>query len=211
MREKYKKIERCNIKKLLGCDKLLFLKKINQQMQIFQKKNKNEITIDWKENGLQYHIKDEVIDKSFFVPFEDISNNTYSFKEQNNSMRNFAIYTLVMGSLFLIINLLYETRFWSWLFMFAAPFFYWRFKRSQISFLVIESEQSPQMYIIKNGMENEIYNNILSARNTYLRAQYAGIDYQNIRASELKKFEWLLYLGVISEREYSFLKDELTT
>lgn len=178
-------------------------------MEFLQKKNKNQIRIAIKDKGIDYHIQDEMLDKQFFVPFEDISNRTYSFKEQNNGMKNFAIYTGVMGSLFLLINLLYETRFWSWLFLLSTPFFYWRYKISQVGFLVIECEQSPQLYIIKNGQENEIYDTLITARNTYLRTCYAAINYHQTRAAELQKFEWLHDLGVINEQEYCFLKDEL--
>lgn len=178
-------------------------------MQVLQKKHNNKISIEYQTNGIQYHIKDSSIDKGFFVPFEDISNSTYSFKEQNNGMKNITIYVLVMGLAFLLINLLYDQHFWSWLFLLTAPYFYWRFKKSQIHFLVIETDYSPQMYLIKDGKEEEVYNQIIEKRNTYLRSQYADVNYENIRASELKKFEWLLALNVISEKEFSFLKDEL--
>jgi len=178
-------------------------------MEFQQKKNKNHIRVVIKKNGIDYHIQDPMIDKQFFVPFEDLSNRSYSFKEQNNGMKNFAIYTGVMGSLFLFINLLYETRFWSWLFLLSSPFFYWRYKASQIAFIVIECEQSPQLYLIKDGQEMAIYDALISARNKYLRTCYAAIHYENSRAAELQKFGWLYDLGVITEREYSFLKDEL--
>lgn len=175
----------------------------------FQKRNKNVIKIDFKNNGIEYSLKDESINMTDFIPYENITNNKHEVYESNKSFKNYAIYTGVIGAIFLAINIFDGTRLWAWLFLLACPTFIILFKISQTSFTVIDAEDKMQIFVINDRQKDEIIEKIYNNRDEYLKKHFGKIDYDNDKENEISKFVWLMDLGLINEREFDVIKEEI--
>jgi hypothetical protein len=178
-------------------------------MKYTQKKNKNFHTFKFEDNGITYTIKDESLNKEVFIPFENITNNTHEVYEKNMSYRNNAIYTAVIGVIFLLINIIYQTRLWAWLFLLSAPIFYWLYNNSKVTYKVIKVENEIDIYLIKAKEMAEINDEIFKQRNQYLRTKYGEINPNNNADDEIRKFQWLKNLGVFSKREFEVISDSI--
>jgi len=175
-----------------------------------QKKNANEVTIEILSNGINYSLSDKTIKKNEFIPFENITNETYEFYESNDSFKNNSIYTGIIGILFLSINIIYQTRLWAWIFLLAAPIFLYLFWRSKVSYLVLTVDGKTDIFIVMDSDYKSIQNRIISERNIFLKKTYCKIDFSNDRSEEIKKFKWLYNLGVITENEFVVITEELS-
>ncbi|WP_162051441.1 hypothetical protein [Pontibacter pamirensis] len=178
-------------------------------MTYYQKKNKNSISVEIGESGIVYKIKDETTNRTEKVPYENILNDQYEFYESNKTFKNNAIYTGVVGALFLAINIFYGTKLWAWLFMLACPIFYYLYYRSKAAFTVIKTAGDINMFILQDEQHDEIVNAIYKHRNNYLQYNYLPINYDNNPQAELSKFAWLKELDVINEREYQVVREEI--
>ena len=178
-------------------------------MILKQYKNNNRIQFEFKEYGINYTLVDSSIKKTEFIPYENIENDSYELFEKNDYYKNNAIYTGVVGVIFLAINIIYQTTLWSWLFLIACPTFAILFKRSKTDFKVINVEDKIDIYIIKDEKFEEINSLIYSKRNEYLKENYYAIDYDNDVNSEIGKFKWLRNIGVINDREFNVIREEL--
>ena len=179
-------------------------------MKIEQKKNNNKITLDFKDGGINYTLNDETINKTEFIPYEDIENSSYELYESNKYHKNNAIYLGVVGVIFLLINIFYGMRLWAWLFLMASPIFFILYKRSKTNFKVINVDEKMDIYLIKDQKLDEINSLIYKNRNKYLKDSYYAINYDNDKNSEIGKFNWLKSLEVITEREFQVIKEEIT-
>jgi hypothetical protein len=174
-----------------------------------QKKNKTEISIDIRETELVYGIKDESISRKEAIPFEQILTSRYEVFEQNKSFKNNAVYTAVLGTLFLSINIFYGAQLWAWLFLVAAPIFYFLYHRSKAAFTVIKTTGDLNLFILQDKQHAEILKNIYKARNDHFIHNYLEINYENDPVEELDKFSWLKEQGVITERELQVIQEEI--
>jgi hypothetical protein len=138
-----------------------------------------------------------------------VLNDQYEVFESNKSFKNNAIYTLVVGTIFLLINILYGTRLWAGLFLLASPIFYFLYYRSKAAFTVIKTSEGTNLLILKDKNHDEIVGQIYSSRNEYLKDNYLEINYDNEANSELNKFSWLKEQGIISEKEFVVIREEI--
>ena len=178
-------------------------------MQYTQKKNKSIHTYYFEETGLRYSIKDEQIKKSVLIPYENITNQWHEFFESNLSFRNYAIYTGVVGVIFLTINILYGAKLWAWLFLIASPTFYVLYSKSKTAYKVINVENDIDIFIINDKQSSTIENLILEKRNEYLKRVYGQINYENDPEKEIGKFRWLTSLGIFSDREFNIISESI--
>ncbi|MEJ8802150.1 hypothetical protein [Pontibacter sp. H249] len=174
-----------------------------------QKKNKNNICIEIGEDCLTYTIKDDSTNRTEKVPYENILNDKYEFFESNKAYKNNAIYTGVVGAIFLAINIFYGTKLWAWLFMLACPTFFYLYHRSKAAFTVIKTSSDINMFILQDKQHNEVVESIYKSRNNYLQDKYLSIDYDNDQQREMSKFAWLFELGVINGREFQVIREEI--
>ena len=174
-----------------------------------QKRNNNIIKLDFETSGINYTLKDENINKTEFIPFENITNNSHEIFESNKSYKHYAIYTGVVGTLFLIINIFYSTKLWAWLFLLACPTFFILFKRSKTDYKVLNVESKMDIFVINDKQQSEIIEKVYSSRNIYLKSHYGKINYNNDRNDEVSKFSWLKQLGIINEREFEVIREEI--
>lgn len=178
-------------------------------MTYHQKKNKNEISIDITDTGILYKIKDETVSRKEEIPFEQVLNDQYEFFESNKAFKNNAIYGTVVGILFLLINLFYGTKLWAGLFLLVSPVFFYLYHRSKAAFTVIKTGGEINLFILQDKQHDEILQNIYKKRNAYLIDQYLEINYDNDPQAELNKFEWLKKQGVINDREFQVIHEEI--
>lgn len=174
-----------------------------------QKKNKNIISVDLVENGIIYKIKDESMNRTENIPYENILNEQYEIYESNKTFKNNAIYGGIVGVLFLAINIFYGTRLWAWLFLLSSPTFYYLYHRSKTAFTVIKTTGEINIFILQDNHHDEILDRIYKTRNSYLQGKYLSINYENDPQSEINKFNWLKELGVITKREYQVIHEEI--
>lgn len=174
-----------------------------------QKKNKNNISVSLEEEGIIYKIKDESMNRTENIPYENILNEKFEAFESNKSFKNNSIYTGIIGIIFLTINIFYGSGLWAWLFLLASPTFYFLYHKSKAAFTVIKTSGGINMYILQDNQHNEILEQIYKKRNNYLQENYLSINYNNDPQSELNKFNWLKGLGIINEREYQVIEEEI--
>ena len=178
-------------------------------MKIQQKKNKNKIVLDFKDGGINYTLIDESINKTEFIPYENIENNSYELFESNKYYKSNAIYLGIVGVLFLSMNIFYGMKLWAWLFIMGSPIFYMLYKKSKTDYKVINVDEQMDIYLIKDKKLEEINSLIYKNRNKYLKENYYEINYDNDKDSEIGKFKWLKNIEVISEREFNVIKEEI--
>jgi hypothetical protein len=178
-------------------------------MHFYQKKNKNNISIEIGKDYLTYSIKDETTNRTEKVPYENILNDKYEFYESNKAFKNNAIYAGVVGAIFLAINIFYGTKLWAWLFMLGCPIFFYLYHRSKAAFTVIKTDGDINMFILQDKQHDEVLENIYKSRNSYLQDKYLSIDHDNDPQREMNKFAWLLELGVINGREFQVIREEI--
>lgn len=178
-------------------------------MHFRQKKNKNDISIEIGENHLTYGIKDETTNRIEKVPYENILNDKYEFYESNKAFKNNAIYTGVVGAIFLAINIFYGTKLWAWIFILASPTFFYLYYRSKAAFTVIKTTGDINMFVLQDKQHDEVIKSIYKSRNNYLQENYLSIDYDNDPQREMSKFAWLFELGLINGREFQVIREEI--
>src|SRR5688500_447686 len=115
-----------------------------------QKKNKNNISIEIRTDGIIYQIKDDTVNRTENVPFERILNDKYEIYESNKTFKNNAIYGAVVGAIFLAINIIYGTKLWAWLFILSAPTFYFLYYRSKAAFTVIKTTGDINLFVLQD-------------------------------------------------------------
>ncbi len=175
-----------------------------------QDKNGNSLRFEFKEDGINYTLKDKSIHKTEFIPFESITNKTHEFFERNDGHKQRAIYFLIVGTLFLIANLVLQTKLWAWLFLIGAPIFYYLYKKSIVNYKVINTQDNMDIYILNDNNEDDIFKAIYNKRNEYLVNTYLSINYSNDPLNEISKFLWLKSLEVINNKEFEVIKEEIT-
>lgn len=148
-------------------------------MQVFrQNKNGNDLKFEFKDNGIQYTLKDRTIHKSEFIPFENITNNFHEYFEKNDGHKSRAIYFLVVGLLFLGFNIVFKLRLWAWMFLIGAPVFYFLYKKSIVNYKVLNTEQgNMDMFVLDDSNQDLIVQSIYDKRNDYLKDNYLEINY----------------------------------
>lgn len=175
-----------------------------------QKKSGTELTFELKKEGLDFTLKDETIHKNEFIPYEDILNKSHEYFEKNSGHKNRAIYFLVVGIIFLIVNLIFKTSLWAWLFLLGAPIFYYLFKKSVVNYKVLGTESGLlDIWVIDDKIQSEIVETIYNKRNTYLKENYLSINYNNEPNNETNKFLWLKNLNIINESEFEVIKESI--
>ena len=178
-------------------------------MIFHQKKNKNNINIELAESHITYTIKDDSTNRTEKVPYENILNEKYEFYESNKAFKNNAIYTGVVGALFLAINIFYGSKLWAWIFILACPTFFYLYHRSKAAFTVIKTDGDINLFILQDKQHDEVVERIYKSRNSYLQDRYLSIDYANDPQKEMSKFAWLFELGVINGREFQVIREEI--
>lgn len=179
-------------------------------MQLFnQNKNGNNLRFEFKEEGIQYTLKDKTIHKSEFIPFENITNNSHEYFEKNEGHKSRAIYFLVVGLLFLGLNIAFKMRLWAWMFLIGAPVFYYLYKKSVVNYKVLNTDGNMDMFVLDDQNQDEIIQLIYQKRNEYLTKNYLEINYHNEPNNEVGKFMWLKSLGLINEKEFEVIKEEI--
>jgi hypothetical protein len=174
-----------------------------------QKRNNNEIKLEFKDEGVNYTLRDDSIGKTEFILYENITNSSHERYESNKSYKTYAIYTAIIGVIFLLINIFYGTKMWAWLFLLASPIFFFLFRKSKTDFKVIDVNNYIDIYLIKDKQEDKIISDIYSKRNSYLKRVYGQINYENSQEEEVSRFSWLNSLGVINNREFQVIKEEI--
>lgn len=175
-----------------------------------QNKNGNLLKFEFKEKGLQYTLKDKTVHKSEFIPFEEITNNTYEYFEKNETHKSRAIYFLVVGIVFLTLNILFKVRLWAWIFLLGAPISYFLYKKSAVNYKVLSTEGNHMdVFVLEDKHQQEIIDSIYTKRNEYLSQNYMTINYFNDPQNELSKFMWLKDLGLLSDKEFDVIREEI--
>ena len=178
-------------------------------MTYHQRKNKNEIAVEIGEAGIIYKIKDDTVNRREKISYESILNDQYELYESNNTYKNNAIYTGIVGTIFLLINIFYGTKLWAWLFMLSCPIFYFLYYRSKAAFTVMKTTSDVNLVILQDKQHAQILEDIYKSRNNYLKVNYLTIDYENDPQRELNKFSWLQELDIISEREFKVIQEDI--
>ena len=174
-----------------------------------QNKNGTFLKFDFKEDGLNYTLKDKTINKTDFIAFEDITNKTHEFFEKNEGYKSRAIYFLVVGILFFLVNIFLKTKLWSWMFLIGAPVFYFLYKKSIVNYIVINTDSDMNIWVLENKNQKLIIDEIYSRRNDYLMKNYLEINYENDVNNEINKFVWLKKLELINKEEFELIKKEI--
>ena len=175
-----------------------------------QKKAETTLTFELNEEGINFTMKDQTIHKSEFIPYEDISNKSHEYFEKNAGHKSRAIYFLVVGILFIIVNVAFKMRLWAWMFLVGAPIFYYLYRKSIVNYKVLNTDSgSMDIWVLDDVNQDEIINVIYNKRNEYLRENYLEINYSNESSSEINKFLWIKNLKLINQREFEVIKEEI--
>lgn len=175
-----------------------------------QKKGGTNLKFEFTEEGLEFTMKDDTLHKSEFIPYEDITNKSHEYFEKNSGHKNRAIYFLVVGILFLISNLIFQTKLWAFLFLIGAPVFYFLYKKSVVNYKVLNTDNGlMDIWVLDDKNQTEIIDAIYNTRNSYLKENYLAINYNNEPNNEANKFLWLKNLNIINDKEFEVIKEEI--
>ena len=166
-----------------------------------QKKSKTDIHLTFENTKLHYFLKDESGKVDFSIPYHAFTHNSYERTDRNETLKNFAIYLLVVGIVTLVGGI-------GALMLIGSAIMYWLYKRSIIHFTVFLLPER-QVFILHDEHHDAIIKEIFSHRDTYLKHTYARININNPPEHELKKFQWLLDEKVITEEEFHEFKFQL--
>lgn len=175
-----------------------------------QQKGKNKIQLELNADYLNYIIEDENSDGSFQINYEDIPNDRSRFTEQNKSYKNYAIYTLIIGLIFTLSGIPHRVDLLDIGFFVASTIFFVLYNRSVINYTRISTEKT-DIYLLRDQNHDKILTELYSARNKYLMTNYGDINHQNDTEQELRKFNWLKKMGVITQERFDSINVELLT
>ena len=140
-----------------------------------QKKSGTELKFKFNEDNLEYFLKDSSGSFTKNIPYENISNETFEHFEKNVAHKNNAIYSLVIGIIFLMINFATGIRLAAGLFLIASLVFFILYKFGQNKYTVLKSREQ-DIFILQNKQHNLIKNKILNTRNEFIKKTYLNID-----------------------------------
>lgn len=174
-----------------------------------QKKSGTSISLQLKNDSLVYSIKNNRIDRTEIIPYENITNNQYLEFEQQPMWLGFAISFGVAGLAILAAAWGTSSANAGWVLLAAAIVFAVLYWYSRLHLLVLTTEGKHDLYFIQGKVADNWIKQTLDKRNRYLRENYGVINYEANPEEEIEKFRWLLNLGVISSREFDVIADEI--
>jgi len=162
-----------------------------------------------EESGVRYSIRNDRMEKTELIPFENIGNGQYTVFESEKQFLHHAVFSGVIGMVMLIASFLYQLPHWWWMLLVTAASFYGIYRYTCVRLRAIATEGKHDMLFIDNRAADGFLGEMFARRNKYLRSQYGSIDYDANPTEEIEKFRWLMDIGVISSREFDVIAEEI--
>lgn len=176
---------------------------------IEQKKLLNKAVFEFGEEKLTHSIKRGSGTRKFSVhyaaiPLQDI----YEVTERNSWYRSAGIFWIVLGCLQMFYGFQSDggvkISFWFLL----GIVFIGVYLIATTSYTIFQPEAG-NIFIIKDRQHDTIIDELKRRRKQQVLARYGEIDYSNSHQEELNKFQWLFDQEILSEEEFSAIKQKI--
>lgn len=177
-------------------------------MNFTQKKGKNEIRIAFKPEYINYYLKDESSKGEFKIGYEEITPEKYEYTEKNTTLKNYALYLLIIGVIFLAATFIFNVRTSFPLFLIGSLVVYVFYLFSVTRYTILDGYRR-KIYIIHDKQHDTIINSIYKMRKDFMKKKYGELNLQSNSREELRRFQWLLEQEVITDKEFEIIQTEL--
>ena len=174
-----------------------------------QRKYHTRVAVSIEETGVRYSLRNNRLEKTELIPFENIGNGQYTLFENEKQYLHHAVFTATLGLVLMLASFFYQMPHWGWLLLVAAAAFYGFYRFSTVKLRAVSTEGRHDMLLIDNKNAENFLGEMFASRNKYLRREYGRIDYEADPTEEIEKFRWLMDLGVISSREFEVISEEI--
>lgn len=174
-------------------------------MEFQQHRNSNRIRFVFRDDELEYSLKDSSGSRTFAVPYTDISRDRQTLIERNAWLRNVGLLWIAIGVVSTAIKWFDSQQFQGsiWLFLGAACYAAYRLRST--AFTLVPTDRG-DVYVIDGPDGQRILQEIEQRRAQAFRAQAFRAEYDFIPEGDTpeqlrNRFKWLHREGALSDQE----------
>jgi hypothetical protein len=179
-----------------------------ENMEIKQKKFSNKTNFSFGRSQLKYNIEDNSASTTFSIDYSDIPFEFDEFEEKNQWFRNAGLLWILIGAIQGGLNILEHGRiggfFWLFIGLICMAIFYY----AKTKYSIFNTEKG-RIFVIQNKQYEKIMSTIINRRKTHLKELYGEINLGRNPNDEISKFQWLVDHSVISQVEFSEIKQKI--
>jgi len=178
-------------------------KNILEQNHFFEKR-----IFEIKEKGVQQTLKGIVKFESAFIPFENITVESYEYKTFSKITLNFTIFFFI----WFLIGICFNNALTNWdsmksalICLFIAGVSLGCFIASKKYYVIYGVQNNLRLILFKNKpnlkLFNDFVNQVQGAKRQYLRSRYLTLPFNPNNSADMQRIRWLKSMGAILEEE----------